>query len=439
MRSPDDADDDCRPDRPRRPDASTTCAPAPSTGGRSRCSGLARSGIALARFLADAGARVTVYDGRPADGARARRSRSSADRAVTLRLGPDVDPAATWAGRRARRDLALDHARLPDDRAAPPRRSSRRSSPRAPPATRTRPALVARGGPVPPAVPGADDRRDRDQGQDDDVLAGPRDPRRGPDPPRGPGRQHRHAAGRAPAGAHARPPRRRRAVRAPAADAVAGHDRRGLHQRHLRPPRPPRVASRPTGGSSAASPSSWTRTARSCSTSRTRSSAATRAWAPRRSSCTGTTGPCPAASACVDGWIVAAAVERLPLAGGGIGRDRARAAGSCRSTSWRSRAATTCPTRWPPIAVGLLFGVAPDAIRRAAAGFTGVEHRLQPVGLRRRRPLRQRLAGHPARRRDRGAARVRAAGRADRRRPRQGRGPDRAGRGRRARRRPPRC
>ena len=29
--------------------------------------GLARSGIALARFLADAGARVTVYDGRPAD------------------------------------------------------------------------------------------------------------------------------------------------------------------------------------------------------------------------------------------------------------------------------------------------------------------------------------------------------------------------------------
>ena len=28
--------------------------------------GLARSGIALARFLADAGARVTVYDGRPA-------------------------------------------------------------------------------------------------------------------------------------------------------------------------------------------------------------------------------------------------------------------------------------------------------------------------------------------------------------------------------------
>ena len=39
--------------------------------------GLARSGIALARFLADAGARVTVYDGRPADelGGRDRRAR----------------------------------------------------------------------------------------------------------------------------------------------------------------------------------------------------------------------------------------------------------------------------------------------------------------------------------------------------------------------------
>ena len=59
--------------------------------------GLARSGIALARFLHDAGARVTVYDGRPA----AELERAIAqlgDRAVTLRLGPDVDPASTWAG-----------------------------------------------------------------------------------------------------------------------------------------------------------------------------------------------------------------------------------------------------------------------------------------------------------------------------------------------------
>jgi UDP-N-acetylmuramoylalanine--D-glutamate ligase len=33
------------------------------------------------------------------------------------------------------------------------------------------------------------------------------------------------------------------------------------------------------------------------------------------------------------------------------------------------------------VATGLLFGVAPDAIRRAAADFAGVEHRLEPVAL----------------------------------------------------------
>ena len=58
--------------------------------------GLARSGIALARFLIDAGARVTVYDGRPAtelaDAIAALEGRD-----VTLALGPEVDPASTWA------------------------------------------------------------------------------------------------------------------------------------------------------------------------------------------------------------------------------------------------------------------------------------------------------------------------------------------------------
>jgi UDP-N-acetylmuramoylalanine--D-glutamate ligase len=58
--------------------------------------GLARSGLALARFLTDAGARVTVYDGRPASGL-ADAIAALDGRAVTLALGPDVDPAATWA------------------------------------------------------------------------------------------------------------------------------------------------------------------------------------------------------------------------------------------------------------------------------------------------------------------------------------------------------
>jgi UDP-N-acetylmuramoylalanine--D-glutamate ligase len=59
--------------------------------------GFARSGIALARFLADAGARVTIYDGRP--GAELADATARLDgRNVTLMLGPDVDPAAAWAG-----------------------------------------------------------------------------------------------------------------------------------------------------------------------------------------------------------------------------------------------------------------------------------------------------------------------------------------------------
>jgi len=58
--------------------------------------GLARSGIALARFFADAGARVTVYDARPAaDLAGA--IDSLGDRVVALRLGPEIDPPTTWA------------------------------------------------------------------------------------------------------------------------------------------------------------------------------------------------------------------------------------------------------------------------------------------------------------------------------------------------------
>ncbi len=58
--------------------------------------GLARSGIALARFFADAGARVTVYDGRSATALEGGIA-GVGDRPVTLRLGPDVEPASTWA------------------------------------------------------------------------------------------------------------------------------------------------------------------------------------------------------------------------------------------------------------------------------------------------------------------------------------------------------
>lgn len=58
--------------------------------------GFARSGTALARFLHDQGARVTVYDSRPASELEG--SIEALDgRSVRLLLGPDVDPATALA------------------------------------------------------------------------------------------------------------------------------------------------------------------------------------------------------------------------------------------------------------------------------------------------------------------------------------------------------
>jgi UDP-N-acetylmuramoylalanine--D-glutamate ligase len=82
----------------------------------------------------------------------------------------------------------------------------------------------------------------------------------------------------------------------------------------------------------------------------------------------------------VDGWIVASDVVRLAAAGGG-----AAAAGP--GGRIMPVGELTIPGRHnvsnalAAVATGLLFGIAPDAIRRAAAGFGGVEHRLEPVGV----------------------------------------------------------
>jgi UDP-N-acetylmuramoylalanine--D-glutamate ligase len=62
--------------------------------------GLARSGVALTRFLTDAGARVTVYDGRPSE-ELAVAIAALDGRPVRLLFGPDVNPSTAW------RDAAL--------------------------------------------------------------------------------------------------------------------------------------------------------------------------------------------------------------------------------------------------------------------------------------------------------------------------------------------
>jgi UDP-N-acetylmuramoylalanine--D-glutamate ligase len=67
------------------------------TGRRVAVLGFARSGIALARFLVDAGAAVTVYDTRPA-GELSDAIERLEGRTVRLLAGPEIDPAEAWRG-----------------------------------------------------------------------------------------------------------------------------------------------------------------------------------------------------------------------------------------------------------------------------------------------------------------------------------------------------
>jgi UDP-N-acetylmuramoylalanine--D-glutamate ligase len=90
--------------------------------------------------------------------------------------------------------------------------------------------------------------------------------------------------------------------------------------------------------------------------------------------------PTPGGLGVVDGWIVAAGVPRLPIAGGGVAATgpggRIMPVGELALPG-----AHNVSNALAAIAVGLSFGIAPDAIREAAASFTGVEHRLESVSL----------------------------------------------------------
>ncbi len=115
--------------------------------------GLARSGLAMARFFDDAGARVTVYDGRSAEELSAAVD-SLGERSIELALGPDVDPATTWAGA----DLVATSPSInPDYPTAEPRLraalrdlvEAHRASPRIAPALVSEADLVVRMCPCP--------------------------------------------------------------------------------------------------------------------------------------------------------------------------------------------------------------------------------------------------------------------------------------------------
>jgi UDP-N-acetylmuramoylalanine--D-glutamate ligase len=88
--------------------------------------------------------------------------------------------------------------------------------------------------------------------------------------------------------------------------------------------------------------------------------------------------PMPGGLGIHDGWVVAAGVGRLPVAGSGVA-----------ATGPGGRVLPLDEIPLPgehsvsnvlaAVAVGLLFGIAPDGIRRAVARFPGVEHRLELV------------------------------------------------------------
>jgi UDP-N-acetylmuramoylalanine--D-glutamate ligase len=102
--------------------------------------------------------------------------------------------------------------------------------------------------------------------------------------------------------------------------------------------------------------------------------------------------PVPGGVGVADGWIVADAVEPLMLAredGPTAGADRTSEAGPSASAGGRIMpvAELGIPGRHnlsnalAAVAAALLFGIEPDAIRRAAAGFRGVPHRLETVAV----------------------------------------------------------
>ena len=66
---------------------------------------------------------------------------------------------------------------------------------------------------------------------------------------------------------------------------------------------------------------------------------------------------------------------------GRLDRRRRRRAGHCRISELAIPGRHNVSNALAAVSVGLHFGIAPDAIRRAAAAFAGVEHRLEPVAI----------------------------------------------------------
>ena len=339
--------------------------------------GLARSGIALARFLADAGAQVTVYDGRPAPDLGPA-IEALEGRPVELVLGPDADPAAAWAGAAL---VATSPSINPDYPTTEPRlRTALRAlvearaagAPDAP-ALVSEADLVLRLCPAPTIGVTGTKGKTTTASLIAAILAA--------DP------SHRSFLGgniglplveRLP---ELRPDDRvvielselqlptlsRGTTVAVYTNVTSDHlDRHGSVAAYRRVKRRLAELVDPDGALVLNAEDPVVAAYAGLGTTPTVLYRTER--------------PMPGGVGVVDGWIVAAGLERLPLAGGGA----AMTGPGGRVMPVEELAIPgrhNVANALAAVAVGVLFGLAPDAIRRAAAAFEGVEHRLETVAL----------------------------------------------------------
>jgi len=339
--------------------------------------GLARSGVALARFLADAGARVTIYDGRPA-AELGEAIAALGGRQVRLELGPEVDPATTWA------DAVLvttSPSINPDYPTTEPRLrgelqalvGARAASPGRAPALISEPDLFLRLCVAPTiGVTGTKGKTTTSALIATLLAADPSHPavlggNMGiPIVERLPELTTNHRVVYELSELQL-PTLSRGTTVAVYTNVTADHlDRHGSVEAYRRVKRrlaelvDPDGALVLNGEDPVVGAYAGLGTAPAVIYRRTR--------------------PMPGGIGVVDGWIVAAGMERLPLAGGGaVGTGpggRIMPLGELAIPG-----AHNVSNALAAVAVALLFGVAPDAIREAAAAFTGVEHRLESVAL----------------------------------------------------------
>ncbi|HVL54554.1 MAG TPA: UDP-N-acetylmuramoyl-L-alanine--D-glutamate ligase [Vitreimonas sp.] len=339
--------------------------------------GFARSGIALARFLADAGARVTVYDGR--DGAQLGEAIAAVeDRDVRLLLGPDVEPATAWVDAEL---VTTSPSINPDYPTTEPRLraalrdlvAARRAGDPAAPAVISEPDLFLRLCPAPTVgVTGTKGKTTTSSLTATLLAAAPSHPvvlggnigvpivehlpELTPD--------HRVVYELSELQL---PTLSRGTTVAAYTNVTSDHlDRHGTVAGYRRAKRRLAELVDPDGALvlNAEDPVV----------------AAYAALGAARSVLYGRQAPMPGGVGVVDGWIVAAGVERLPVAGGG---PAAVGPGGrvLPLEELRIPGAHNVSNALAAVAVALLFGVAPDGIRRAAAGFGGVEHRLEEVAI----------------------------------------------------------